>query len=71
MTDSFEARGDFSSETSDISSDVEINLVPDFSDAPAGEASSLEAIVAKPNGFVKLGLAQELVQGQTGVPLFG
>ncbi len=62
MTDSFEARGDFSSETSDISSDVEINLVPDFSDAPAGEASSLEAIVAKPNGFVKLGLAQELLQ---------
>jgi len=62
MTDSFEARGDFSSETSDISSDVEINLVPDFSDAPAAEASSLEAIVAKPNGFVKLGLAQELLQ---------
>ena len=62
MTDSFEARGDFLPETSDISSDVEINLVPDFSDAPAAEASSLEAIVAKPNGFVKLGLAQELLQ---------
>lgn len=43
MTDSFEASGDLSSETSDISSDVEINLVPDFSDAPAGEASSFRS----------------------------
>ena len=61
MTDSFEARGDFLPETSDIASDVESNLVPDFSEAPAA-ASSLEAVAPVPNGFVKLGLAQELLQ---------
>ncbi len=59
MTDSFEARGDFLAEAN---TDSEINLVPDFSDAPAGAESSLEAIVAEPNGFVKLGLAKELLQ---------
>ena len=62
MTDSFETRDDFSSETiSDL--DITITVIPDFSsDEPAGEATSLEAVVAEPNGFVKLGLAKELLQ---------
>ncbi|MGV8804385.1 MAG: DEAD/DEAH box helicase [Polaromonas sp.] len=64
MTDSFETRGDFSSETNlDTISDLEINVIPDFSnDEPAVAATSLEAVVAEPNGFVKLGLAKELLQ---------
>ena len=66
MTDSFEARGDFLPETTaDIQNDIEINVIPDFSDAPASAAgadSSLEAIAPQPNGFVKLGLAKELLQ---------
>ena len=64
MTDSFEIRGDFSPET-DISttSELDIKIIPDFSsDKPADEATSLEAVVAVPNGFVKLGLAKELLQ---------
>ncbi|MBP8087528.1 MAG: DEAD/DEAH box helicase, partial [Polaromonas sp.] len=60
MTDSFEARGDFLPENSDISSEVETSLVPDFTEAPA--ANSLDAVAPVPNGFVKLGLAQELLQ---------
>ncbi|MCX7256618.1 MAG: DEAD/DEAH box helicase [Polaromonas sp.] len=62
MTDSFETRDDFASETiSDL--DITITVIPDFSsDEPAGEATSLEAVVAEPNGFVKLGLAKELLQ---------
>jgi len=64
MTDSFEARGDFvpenSDAASDITSDVETSLVPDFCDAPAEE--SLAAVAPVPNGFVKLGLAPELLQ---------
>ena len=64
MTDSFEARGDFVPEnsdlTSDITSDVETSLVPDFCDAPA--EGSLAAVAPVPNGFVKLGLAPELLQ---------
>ena len=59
MTDSFEARGDFLPETN---LDAETFGVPDFSDAPAGIESSLEAIAPVPNGFVKLGLAKELLQ---------
>ncbi len=59
MTDSFEARGDFLPESN---LDTEILGVPDFSDAPAGIESSLEAIAPVPNGFVKLGLAKELLQ---------
>ncbi len=64
MTDSFETRGDYSSETSnDTISDMEIKVIPDFSnDEPAVAATSLEAVVAAPNGFVKLGLAKELLQ---------
>ncbi|MES2976795.1 MAG: DEAD/DEAH box helicase [Pseudomonadota bacterium] len=62
MTDSFEARGDFLPETSaDLISSVDAHAVPDFSDAPA-EDTSLDAVAAEPNGFVKLGLAQELLQ---------
>jgi superfamily II DNA/RNA helicase len=60
MTDSFEARGDFLPENSDINSEVEASLVPDFTEAPA--ATSLDAVAPVPNGFVKLGLAQELLQ---------
>jgi superfamily II DNA/RNA helicase len=59
MTDSFEARGDFMAEAN---TDTDINLIPDFSDAPVAEETSLDAIVAEPNGFVKLGLAKELLQ---------
>ena len=65
MTDSFETRGDFSSETTETISDLDVTItvIPDFSsDEPAGEATSLEAVVAEPNGFVKLGLAKELLQ---------
>ncbi|UUZ64500.1 DEAD/DEAH box helicase [Polaromonas sp. P1-6] len=64
MTDSFEARGDFLPETTaDIQNDIEINVIPDFSsDEPAVAATSLEAIAPEPNGFVKLGLAKELLQ---------
>jgi superfamily II DNA/RNA helicase len=58
MTDSFEARGDFLAEAN---TDTEINATPDFSDAPVAE-TSLDAIAAEPNGFVKLGLAKELLQ---------
>ncbi len=62
MTDSFEARGDFLAEAN---TDTEINLIPDFSDAPAspaGAENSLDAITPEPNGFVKLGLAKALLQ---------
>ena len=68
MTDSFEARGDFLPETSDISAadlatSASEGLVPDFSDASADvAATSLDAVVPVPNGFVKLGLAPELLQ---------
>ena len=59
MTDSFEARGDFLAEAT---ADTDILGVPDFSDAPASPENSLEAIAPQPNGFVKLGLAKELLQ---------
>ena len=66
MTDSFEARGDFvpenSDAASDITSDVETSLVPDFCDSSAEAAGSLAAVAPVPNGFVKLGLAPELLQ---------
>ncbi|MBC7599315.1 MAG: DEAD/DEAH box helicase, partial [Polaromonas sp.] len=62
MTDSFEARGDSMPEAnSEMISDNDSNRAPDFSDAPAAE-TSLDAIAAEPNGFVKLGLAKELLQ---------
>jgi superfamily II DNA/RNA helicase len=62
MTDSFEARGDFLPEAiAADNNDTAFNAVPDFSDAPEA-ATSLDAIVAEPNGFVALGLAKELLQ---------
>ncbi len=65
MTDSFEARGDFLPET--ISSDAaeaSFHAVPDFSGEPdsTDAPTSLDAVIAEPNGFVKLGLAKELLQ---------
>lgn len=57
MTDSFEARGDFLAEAN-----TDIAGVPDFSEAVAAPDNSLEAIAPEPNGFVKLGLAKELLQ---------
>jgi superfamily II DNA/RNA helicase len=63
MTDSFEARGDFLSEANtDTVSDSDFNVIPDFSGAPATGETLLEAIAPEPNGFVKLGLARELLQ---------
>jgi len=63
MTDSFEARGDFLAEANtDALSDTEFNVIPDFSGAPAAGETSLEAIAPEPDGFVKLGLARELLQ---------
>ena len=63
MTDSFETRGDFAPEAIDTISDLDIHVIPDFSsDEPVAVASSLQAVVAEPNGFVKLGLAKELLQ---------
>jgi superfamily II DNA/RNA helicase len=65
MTDSFEARGEFMPEAIvDTNNDLsfESGAVPDFSDAPAAKETSLDAVVAQPNGFVKLGLAKELLQ---------
>ncbi|MDI1272648.1 DEAD/DEAH box helicase [Polaromonas sp.] len=59
MTDSFEARGDFLAEAN---TDTDINVIADFSDAPVAAQTSLDAVVAEPNGFVKLGLAKELLQ---------
>ena len=63
MTDSFEARGEFSPEVfPETNLDSEILGAPDFSDAPSGAETSLDAVAAEPNGFVKLGLAKELLQ---------
>src|SRR3990167_5417374 len=67
MTDSFDARGDFLPEAitdtfTDNISEIETNVIPDFSDAPVEAETSLEAIAPEPNGFVKLGLAKELLQ---------
>ena len=63
MTDSFEPRGDFMPEANTYTETFSENLaVPDFSDASGASDSSLEAIAPQPNGFVKLGLAKELLQ---------
>jgi len=77
MTESFETRGDLLSETmTDTHNDIinvinvdagenvehDLHIIPDFSDSPAGTESSLDAVIAEPNGFVKLGLAKELLQ---------
>ncbi len=71
MTDSFEPRGDAMPEsTSSFSNSAAssgaapsaVQEVPDFSDTSADSESSLDAVAAEPNGFVKLGLARELLQ---------
>jgi superfamily II DNA/RNA helicase len=63
MTDSFEARGDSMAEANTYTDNAIENLgVPDFSEAIVGNDSSLDAVAAEPNGFVKLGLAKELLQ---------
>ena len=64
MTDSFEARSDSFAEAN---FDAENNSAPDFSDAPSVletslDGTSLDKIAPEPNGFVKLGLAKELLQ---------
>ena len=65
MTDSFEVRGD---SFADTNSDAENSGVSDFSspadfsEAPGILETSLDAIAPEPNGFVKLGLAKELLQ---------
>ena len=65
MTDSFETRSDFAPEAIlDTTVDLDnIKVIPDFSaDEASDAADSLQAVVAEPNGFVKLGLAKELLQ---------
>ena len=63
MTDSFEARGEFMPETfTENNLDAENSGAPDFADAPSANETSLDAIAPVPNGFVKLGLAKELLQ---------
>ena len=53
MTDSFEARGD---------SFAEPNFDAEINDGASVLETSLDAIAPEPNGFVKLGLAKELLQ---------
>jgi superfamily II DNA/RNA helicase len=53
MTDSFEARGD---------SFAEANFDTEINDGASVLETSLDAISPEPNGFVKLGLAKELLQ---------
>ncbi len=65
MTDSFEARGDSFAETNFDAESIgasDISNAPDFSDVPGVLETSLDAIAPEPNGFVKLGLAKELLQ---------
>jgi superfamily II DNA/RNA helicase len=58
MTDSFEARGDsFAEANFDAENSVDSDMLETSS-----EENSLDKIVAEPNGFVKLGLAKELLQ---------
>ena len=65
MTASFETRGDFAPDNTETISDLDVTItvIEDFSADDAADAlTSLDAVVAKPNGFVKLGLAKELLQ---------
>jgi len=65
MTDSFENRGDSFAETNldaEHTGASDFTNVPDLTDAPGVLETSLDAIVPEPNGFVKLGLAKELLQ---------
>ena len=63
MIDSFETRSDATAEVNTYTDNSAENTgVPDFSEAIVGTDSALDAVVAEPNGFVKLGLAKELLQ---------
>ena len=65
MTDSFEVRGDSFAETNfdaENSGAPDFSNAPDFGDAPGILETSLDVIAPEPNGFVKLGLAKELLQ---------
>ena len=63
MTDSFDTQAEAVPENANTISDLEIHVIPDFSaDERGAVETSLEEVVAQPNGFVKLGLAKELLQ---------
>ena len=65
MTDSFEARGDSFAEANFDAENIgapDFSNSPDFTEAPGVLETSLDAIAPEPNGFVKLGLAKELLQ---------
>ena len=63
MTDSFDTQAEAVPAAANTISDLEIHVIPDFSsDERDAVETSLEAVVAQPNGFVKLGLAKELLQ---------
>ena len=65
MTDSFEARGDSFAEANLDAENIgasDFSNTPDFTETPGVSETSLDAIAPEPNGFVKLGLAKELLQ---------
>ncbi|MET0311312.1 MAG: DEAD/DEAH box helicase, partial [Burkholderiaceae bacterium] len=64
MTDTFEVQGDFSpAESFDIATDTFVEPVSMIADATQAEAvEAAPATPARPNGFLKLGLAPELLQ---------
>ena len=65
MTDSFEARGESFAEANfdaDQNSGADFSNTPDFTETPGALETSLDAVASEPNGFVKLGLAKELLQ---------
>ena len=65
MTDSFEVRGDSFAETNfdaENSGASDFSNTPDFTETSGVSETSLDAIAPEPNGFVKLGLAKELLQ---------
>ena len=65
MTDSFEARGESFAEANfdaDQNSGADFSNTPDFTETPGVLETSLDAVASEPNGFVKLGLAKELLQ---------
>ena len=65
MTDSFEVRGDSFAETNSDAENIgasDFSNTPDHTEASGVLETSLDAIAPEPNGFVKLGLAKELLQ---------
>ena len=63
MTDSFEPRGDAVPEfITESISDNTFDTTAEQGSEPSGAETSLDAIAPQPNGFVKLGLAKELLQ---------